>query len=160
MINTFQPIHDSSYRAFLVFAALALLALVGTIFLILTKSKTPKQRNLKQMLAMLLFFVTLISASTAFFSYWRFLELTPIEVKTSSLLINGQEIPFDQILKIEIDQNPQHSLINQSIAPQTAPLLKVQTNNEQLLVISKKQYDIDTLFLTLRKAIDTWKDNR
>ena len=157
-MEVFPPIHAGPHQSAVIFTIVAVLSILGSIVLLNSnKKKPPKQRMLRQMVAMLLFFVSLISASTAFFSHWRSLQLNPIEVQSTALLISGQEIPFENIRKIEIDQNPQPSLINQSVARQSAPLLKVHTNDQQLLVISKQQYDIESLFLALQKAVDTWR---
>ena len=155
-IHTFAAVNSANLQYFQIFlvVSVGLLALSGYLF---WKKGKRQARNMRLLLSMLAFFGFIIAASTSFFSWlaWQ---------KTGSILIYKDSIrtpygiaSFSDIVKAEMKNNKNPSMVNPNISTGGNLLLLIEEKGDKMHVISDQDFAVEEVFATLRTAIEGWR---
>ena len=106
---------------------------------------------------MLLFFLFLIAAGTAFFSAWNRIRLGPVNIYTSSIETPYGTIQFDEIRNAKIESNQQPSMINPQLNRRTVKLLIIEERSGKAHIFSEKDYRVQEILNGLKEAVADWE---
>ena len=118
VLQQFESNTSSQQLTFALTVFIALIAFGGLIFLLKKKAPTGKH-NRNMLVAMLLFFVFLIAASTAFFSKWSSLKTGTISIYPDKIETGYGIATFDQIKKVYLKDNELPSMVNPTVKRKT-----------------------------------------
>lgn len=135
---------------------LALLSLGSTIYVLARKFSYDYQ-NRKWLLAMLLFFVFLMAAGTAVFSWMSYERLEPISLYADRLVIGQKALSFKNIKQIKLEQGQDKSMVNPNIVKASYKLLLVEELSGKVYVFSERHYPVQDMMVQLRAAIEEVK---
>jgi hypothetical protein len=151
MQEVFQPIHQEDQ---LVLYIALILAIVGAIGMVITlRRKVERSRHNQNMLiAMLLFFLTTISAGTALFSWLSMHETGPVTIYAYAIETPYGRVAFGEIKKAEIITDQPIGLLPTGSNSRSVKLLVIEESSGKAHVLSEKNYDIQRILGAMRKA--------
>ena len=151
MQEVFQPIHQEDQ---LVLYIAVVLAIIGAIGMMVTlRRKVERSKHTQNMLiAMLLFFLTTISAGSALFSWLSMHKTGPVTIYADAIETPYGKTSFGNIRKAEIITDQPISLLPSGNNSRAVKLLLIEESSGKAHVLSEKNYDIQRIFGTLRKA--------
>lgn len=151
-LYTFEPVHQGDQVTLLLAAVIALGALAGTIFL-LRKPAASGQRNYQILGAMLLFFVFLIAASTAFFSGLFMRKMGPVTLYKNSMETPYGVIAYPDISNAYIYVDKQPSIVNPNITRRSSRMLIIEEKNDKAHVFPEANYPIEEMLARMKEVI-------
>ncbi|PHN06737.1 hypothetical protein [Flavilitoribacter nigricans] len=152
MQEVFQPTHQEDQ--FILYLAIVL-AIVGGIGLVLSlrKKATGEAHTRNMLVAMLLFFLTTISAGTALFSWLSMRKTGPVTITADAIETPYGKVNFKNIRNAEIITDSPVRLIPTSNGRGTVKLLLIEEDSGKAHVMSEENYDIQRIFGALREAM-------
>lgn len=138
----------------MVFYLALIVAVAGGIglFLTLRKKATGEAHTRNMLVAMLLFFVTMISAGTAVFSALTMRKIGPVTITADAIETPYGRAPFGNIRKAEIINDQPVTLFPSAANRRNVKLLVIEENTGKAHVLSEENYDIQRIFGTLQEA--------
>lgn len=153
MTEVFQPTHQEDQMVMYVAIILAVIGLAG-LWLTLRKKVSGDARNRNMLVAMLLFFLTTISAGTAFFSWLSMYKTGPVTISTESIETPYGKVAFQDIKNAEITADQPIRLLPSGSGHGTVKLLIIEEKSGKAHVMSEENYDIQRILGALRKAVE------
>ena len=140
-IQTFEPITSELDSQFYLFLGIALITAIGLGLYNRKKLAYPKRKQ-QQMISMLGFFVILIAAGSAFFSW-----LTTTKIKTVTISEESIETPYgtaaiDNIRKTYFYMDQQTSRFSSNMVLDTTRFLIIEEYGKKTHALSEENYDI------------------
>ncbi|MCB0649999.1 MAG: hypothetical protein KDC85_01840 [Saprospiraceae bacterium] len=154
-LYTFLPTHSSDQMTFWGSFIIVLIAAAALFYLLRKKSAGDAYRR-QMLLAMLVFFAMIMSAVTAFFSFWSLRKTGPVYVYEQSITTPYGNAEFKNINKAYIDLNKQQSLLNPGTSTKSVRMLFLEESHGKIHVLSEENYDIDQIFMRM-KSLTTGK---
>ncbi|MEZ4993655.1 MAG: hypothetical protein R2824_24745 [Saprospiraceae bacterium] len=154
MQEVFQPIHQEDQTALYLAIFIAIAAGIG-LFLTLRKKATGEAHTRNMIVAMLLFFVTMISVGTAVFSLLTMHKIGPVTISQDAIETPYGRASFGNISKAEIISDQPVTLLPSAGNRRTVRLLVIEENSGKAHVLSEKNYDIQRIFGALQEA---WRE--
>ena len=155
-LHIFEPIKKSLDATTWLALVFAIMAFIGMFFLLKRKVER-RQRNRYQLGAMLLFFVGLIALSTAFFNFWSSQRIGTLKIYNTSIEINGNTIPFEQLKGSYIHIDQQKSFVNPALVNKSTELLVIEEKNGKTRVLSEEYYDVRAIIGILQPLLNQQK---
>lgn len=156
LLASFQAaaaVDEPAFLLSLAAAAAGLLGMIGVLW-----RKPPRERHNQNMLiAMLLFFVFIIGASTAFFTWLRQQQLKPVNIYTDRIETPFGEAPFQRIRNAKIMAHSEGSPLGAYNRNQTR-LLTIIERDGKTHVMSESDYPIERILNQLREAVKAWEE--
>lgn len=153
LLYTFEPV-KSGFN-FTIWVALILMAcaVAGMVFL-LKKKSTEISYNMRMLGAMLLFFVAIISASTAFFSFWASSRTTTVKIYKKSVETDRGRVTFKNLkgAYINADKGSSGGLMP-STKRDTTKLLIIEEKTGRTHVLSSYNYNVMKIVRLLQPMI-------
>jgi hypothetical protein len=152
LLHTIEPSGSSELSTILIAIFVALGAAAAT-FALLRTSATGGQRSRILAGAMLLFFLFLISSSTAFFSWLKMQKVGPVKIYRHAVETPYGKAAFQDIKNIYIHLDQQPSRINPNQARRQTRLLVIEERQGKAHLLSEEDYDIMEVMAKLKKAM-------
>lgn len=153
MQEVFQPTHQEDQLTLYIGILLAVAGAVG-LFLSLRKKATGEAHRRNMLVAMLLFFLTIISSGTAFFSWWSIRKIGPVRITDDAITTPYGKAIFRDIRKAEIIADQPVRLIPSNNNQAVVKLLVIEEQSGKTHVLSEENYDIQRIFGALREAME------
>lgn len=131
---------------------IALGALGGAVALYRSKSAA-SNRNYRVLGAMLLFFVFLIAAATAVFSFWTTQKIDTVYIYENAVETPYGRVEFSNLKDAKIETQRQPSLINPSITRSSSRVLIIEEEDGKKHLLSEENYDIQEILRRLREVV-------
>lgn len=157
IIQTFQPTATSDQSSFWAGIMVAILALAGMVFLLLRPAKQG-DRNRRLLVAMLSFFVFLIAASTAFFSWWSMEKTGPVHFYAAGIQTPYGKVKFQEIRNAYIHQDKEKSLVNPNVVTRATNILVIEEISGKTHALSEAQYPISQILGRLKNELKGKKE--
>lgn len=157
-LYTFEAVHDSNHLSFLIALLFAIIALGGLIAL-LRRKVARENHNRNMLLALLTFFVFLIAASTAFFSWLAAKKIGTVAIYPDAIETSYGRAAFEHIRNAGFKDDKQPSLINPNISRKTTKLLIIEESDGKTHVLSEENYEIPKIWNKLKEAMEKWEDS-
>jgi len=151
MQEVFQPTHQEDQLVLYTAAILAIAGAIGLI-LMLRKKRTRETYNRNMLIAMLLFFLTIISTGSAFFSWLSMYKTGPVTISADAIETPYGKAQLSSIRKAEIIADQPVTLFPGNQDSRTVRLLIIEEHSGKTHVLSEKNYDIQRILGTLRQA--------
>ncbi len=155
-LHTFQAQHAENQFGLWLGLLAAAFSLAGMLLLLRRKSGDQNRRLLG---AMLLFFVSTISAGTAFFSWLTMKKVGPVSIYSTAITTPYGNLPFDKIRTIYIKEEKEKSLLKPEGSSVGIRLLILESKEGRVHVMSEKNYDIQAILRTLKETMDAAKSS-
>ena len=153
LLYTFEPVNESGSLSILLSALVALLAVGGLVYLL--RGQTLKlDKNRRLLLAMLCFFVLIISISTGFFSFWSTVKVGKVSIYQNGIETSYGQLLYTEISNIYIHRDKQPSLIDPTKAKKEVRFLVIEAEDRSH-VLSELNYDIKQIIGRLEEAMKT-----
>lgn len=136
----------STALGLIVFTAL----LLGYLYSIRNK---PENKRLRQIGAMLVFYVLLMAIGTAIFSYWNNRKLIDIVFEEKSFTSPYGVVKYNYIKNAKIQTETTSSYANANIVRSKVNLLVIEETNGKAHILSDENYEIREIMGELRKRI-------
>jgi hypothetical protein len=147
-IAVFEPIRSGNYN--IVMISLFFVGIAVAFFIYnLKKDVSYKQKGYKQLFSLLAFFVIIIAATTAFFSYWAALKLTPVKVFSESIETSFGNVDLEDIQNIYILNDQQLAPLSGNPKGDVVRFLIIEEVDRKTHALSEENYDIDSLVQVL-----------
>ncbi len=156
LLASFEAASSSSNDA-LILSLLATVAGLAGMLAMLLRKPAPGQRNQNLMLAMLLFFVFLIGASTAFFSWMRQAKLGPVEIYADRVETPYGVAPYSRIRNAEIIADQQQSPFS-TLSREGTRILAIMEYDGKTHALSEEDYPIGEVMARLREAVKAYRE--
>lgn len=150
--TTFLPASSGQEPIFYIALILSIAGLVGCVWQ-LRKTGTRENYTRRMLVAMLLFFVFLIGASTAFFSGLSTWQAGPVHLYSDRIEINQGTIPFSEIKRASIVKDQEPYLLGGAGNKRTTHLLFVERTNGKTYVFSEEHYEVKRMLEVLKAAL-------
>lgn len=147
-IAVFEPIRSGNYNVVIISLIIAAIALAFFIFN-LKKGFSIRQKGYQQLFSLLAFFVIIIAAATAFFSFWAAQKLTPVKVFAQSIETAFGKVKFEDIQKIYVHDDQQRSRLTGAPEGAIIRILIIEESDRKTHVLSEENYNIDSLLNVL-----------
>ena len=158
-IHVINPISKEN----LIFFWIGLIVSIGSItgmVVVLKQKRNYQEKNKQMLIAMLLFFVFLISISTTFFSFWAHLKIGPVRIEANAIETAYGKTAFKDIKKITFHESNQPSMINPNISRNSVRILLIEERSGKIHALSEENYNINSIMQKLNKAIkDSQEEN-
>ncbi|MBK7870248.1 MAG: hypothetical protein IPJ74_05940 [Saprospiraceae bacterium] len=155
-LATFEPsaagIESLSIIALIVFVACAL----GT-FLLLRQRSSGRARNMNLVIAMLLFFVGMISLGTFIFNTLAHQRVGTVIIYADGIQLGKNKIGFANIENARIEDASQSSFVNPSIVTKKAQVLLISERNGKTYALSSEHYPLAEVMAAMRQALQQWE---
>ena len=155
LLKTFEAAGAASNVTLILALLAALIGLGGTILLV-RKPAPSGQHNQRMLIAMLLFFMFLIGASTAFFTWMRTKRLEPVLVYSDAVVTSYGKVPFEDIGNAKIMMDQQSSPFS-NLDQRGTRILAIMEKDGKTHALSEEDYPIEDILRTLREAVKDWK---
>lgn len=153
----FEPIQDSSGATLWIGLGAGLLGMGLCAWLFLKKEEgASRQRNL--ILAMLFFFLGMISFGTSFFTYWTQQKTGPVFIYADGIKTSFGKTPFAELKNASITVAGNKSLINPNQQRNGTRLLLIEQHDGKAHVLSEDNYPIEAILNKLRGAVKQWEE--
>lgn len=151
VLHTYAPAHAYLDQTTLL-ALLILLIALGGLWWNYRRKVAPAQRNMRQLIGMLLGFVVLIAAATSFFSWLTSERIQPIKVYADRIESNEGTIFAKQIKRIYFEQSIPQAPFKLNALADTTLLLVVENveGGKTAHVFSEENYPIQQMVKDLR----------
>ena len=143
-IYIIDPISQENLVFFWIGLIIAIASVIGMV-VVLKQKKSYQQRNWQMLVSMLLFFVFLISISTAFFSFWAHQKIGPVKIEAEAIETAYGKVSFREIKKISFHESNQPSMINPNINRSTVRILLIEERSGKIHALSEENYDINSI---------------
>ncbi len=159
MVETFPPVNSNHYENLWLALILAVVGISVTILLSTKRRMIKLDRNRRQVLSMLTFFLALIAVGTALFSWVAYTKIAEIKVTEEAISTSYGVAKFENIVKAELKVDKPPALLNPgaSTSSRNTRILLIEEKDNQLHVISEEDYKVEAIFASLKEAFDTWK---
>ncbi len=147
-IAVFEPMRSGNYTIAIIslfFVGIAVLFFIYN----LRKDVSYKQKGYKQLFSLLAFFVIIIAVTTAFFSSWAALKLTPVKVFSQSIETSFGNVDFGAIQKIYILNDQQLAPLSGNPKGDIVRFLIIEEVDRKTHALSEENYEIDSLIQVL-----------
>lgn len=152
MQEIFQPTHQEDQFVLYLAIVLALTGLAGLV-VTLRKKGSGDAHNRNMLVAMLLFFLTIISTGTALFSWLSMRKTGPVTITDSAIETPYGKVEFKDVRNAEIIVDRPVRLLPTNSDRGTVKLLIIEERSGKAHVMSEENYDIQRIFGTLREAM-------
>jgi hypothetical protein len=130
---------------------IAILGFTGT-FLILF-FRLIKDYNYRLLFAMLLFFVAMIAAGTAFYTHLTASKLGPVRFFTEGLSTPYGSVRYDDIKDAYIETDQERALINPNQINRRTRILIIEERQDKLHLLSEINYPVEEIFRVLKQQV-------
>ncbi len=158
-LATFEPaaggMQSLSIAAFIVFLACS----IGTVFLLRQKAGGHARGN-NALMAMLLFFVGIISLGTFVFNTLAYQRVGTVIVFEDGIELGKHKIVFSDIENATIESTGQTSFINPDILKKTTQILLIYERNGKTHALSSEHYAVEEIMETMRAALIKWEQQQ
>ncbi len=148
----FEPIKtelNSSLMTYLIVTVLLALAL-GYF----SKKKVAyEQRNMKNMLLMLVFFGFMIMLCTSFFTWWTSVKIVPVIITETTIETPYGLAKLDNVKNAYIHTDKQASSLSPELVRGTTKFLVIEEHGRKTHALSEEHYDIKEILVALRKIL-------
>ena len=151
MQEIFQPTHQEDQLVLYIALALAVVGAIGMVMTLRRKVERSKH-NQNMLIAMLLFFLMIISAGTALFSWLSMHKTGPVTIYADAIETPYGKTTFGNIKSAEIIIDQAVGLLPTGGNRRTVKLLLIEERSGKAHVLSEKNYDIQRIFGALRSA--------
>ena len=150
-IATFSPLANSAATTFILTMTVGLISLAACIWIL--RKPVIKAYNYKMLVAMLLFFSTLISLGSSVFMGLKLKKNTPIAIYPTSIETPYGVAQYDNIKNASIIADKTPSIINSSQSARITKLLVIEEKDGKAHVLSEEDYPITEILRQLKLAI-------
>ena len=151
LLYTFEPVNETSNWSILLMAMVGIAALGGLVYL-LKGQRLKLDKNRRLVLAMLCFFVFIISISTAFFTFWSTLKIQEVSIYQNGIETSYGSLLFTDISKVYFHQDKQPSLFDAAKAKKSVRFLVIEAEGRSH-VLSELNYDIELIVRRLEEVM-------
>ena len=152
IIATFDPIQTGLSKDLMTFGILTIVLLCGLVIGNRMKVKY-EQRHYKNMLLMLAFFATLISAGATFFTWLTTIKLTPVVMRAQDMDTPYGTVDYTDIRNAYYYQDKQTAKFAADKVIKETQFLIIDEINRKSHALSEENYDIDKIFSLLEKQV-------
>ncbi len=157
ILKRFEPAHGNS--SFMLWGTiLAGLLFLGLCTWLLLKKEEGQKRQLNIILAMLFFFLGMISFGTSFFTFWTQQKTGPVILYAEAVETVYGKVAFAQIKNASITTMGNKSRINPQQQRGGSRLLLLEENSGKAHVLSEDNYDIQLIYNAIKSAIKKWEE--
>lgn len=156
LLRTFETAGAAS-NVTLILALLATLTGLGGTILLLRKPAPRGQHNQRMLIAMLLFFMFLIGASTAFFSWMRTNRLEPVLIYSDAVVTSYGKVAFEDLGNAKIMMDQQNSPFS-NLSQKGTRILAIIEKDGKTHALSEEDYPVEDILRALRSAVKEWKE--
>jgi len=153
VIATFEPLNSGGQAIFYVSIILSVAGLAGCIW-ILKRGGERTSYNRRMLISMLLFFVFIIGASTAFFSGLNLKRTGTITIYESAIATAQSTILFNDIKNARMIVDKEPSLINPSRSVRNTKLLLIEARDGTTIVLSEEDYEVEKILARLKNVMN------
>jgi len=147
-IAIFEPIRTGNYNVVYLSLFIATIALAVLLYTF-KKKDIFKIKGYQQLLSLLSFFVIIIAASTAFFSFWAAQKFTIVKVFPEAIETGFGTANFDNIVKVYIHNDQQKSSLSGNLEGDITRILIIEERSRKTHTLSEENYQIDSLMQVL-----------
>jgi len=133
-------------------------ATFGLSFWILKKPAKGRAHTSNALVAMLLFFVGLLAASSAFFSGWSWYKQVRIDIYADHLTYGTTTIPYANVRKFSLKKEETTGLLGQAGREVTTFFLVIETKDGKTYAISDKSYPVNEIRANLNTILHPNQD--
>jgi hypothetical protein len=149
-IATFSTLNNSTATTFTLTLVIGLASLVACIWIL--KKPVIKAYNYKMLVAMLLFFASLISLGTSVFTGLKLKKNTPVQIYADAIATPYGLARYDNIKNAAIIADKRPSLINSNQSVSITKLLLIEEKGGKAHVLSEEDYPIKAILRQLKLA--------
>lgn len=148
----FEPVKTELNSSLLTYAIITVLLALALGFF--SKKKVEyEQRNMKQMLLMLVFFGFMIMIGTTFFTWWTSVKIIPITITEETIETPYGIAQLDNIKNAYIYTDKQGSSLSPELVRGTTKFLVIEEHGKKTHALSEEHYNIKEILVTLRKIL-------
>ena len=147
-IAVFDPTRSGNYNIVIISLSIAAIALAFFIYNF-KKDVASSKKGYQQLFSLLAFFVIIIAAVTAFFSFWAAQKFTPVKVYTQSIETAFGKVDLKDIQNIYIHKDQQQAPLTGTPKGEITRILIIEEFDRKTHVLSEENYDIDSLIQVL-----------
>ncbi len=156
-LATFEPIAEGMLSLSYLALTIAIACGAGTVIL-LRQSVRGRARQNSILIAMLLFFVSMIALGTFIFNTLAYQKVGVIKIYADSIQLGREKIPFAEIENAKIEEAGRISRINPSMMQNQTQILLIARQNGRTYAISSEHYPLKEVLETMRQALRAWEE--
>lgn len=130
----------------------AFLALGGMIYILLRKFEYHEEYK-KWIIAMLLFFIFMMSAGTSVFSWMAYQRIKKLALYEDRMTIGTREILYEDIKQIKLEKTQEKSMLNPNIVKNSVQLLLIEELGGKVHVLSEENFPVQRILGTLNATL-------
>lgn len=159
IIATFEPT-DSGLQSISIIALIAFIAFGVGAGLLLRQKVSGRSRNTNMLLAMLLFFGSMIALGTFIFNSLTQQRVGTVVVYENGIQLGKTQLGFANIRNATIEQSVQPSLINPGVARDETEILLITDTSGKTRALSADYYPVRQVLATMRDALEKWENEK
>jgi len=156
IIATFEPA-DAGMQSISIIALIAFIAFGVGAALLLRQKSSGRARNTNMLLAMLLFFASMIALGTFIFNSLTQQRVGTVIVYENGIQLGKTELRFANIQNATIEASVQPSLLNPGVARDETEILLIADKNRKTWALSEDHYPVREVLATMRAALQEWE---
>jgi hypothetical protein len=149
---------ESNDRLYLWLGLVIAIGTFGLSYWLLKKPAKGRAHTSNALVAMLVFFMGLLAATTAFFSGWSAYKQGKIEIYADHLTYGNTDIPYANVRKFSLKKDETTGLLGQAGREVTTFFLVIETKDGKTYAISDKSYPINEIRANLNTILQPNQD--
>ena len=148
----FEPVKTELNSSLMAYAIITVL-LALTLGYFSKKKVDYEQRNMKQMLLMLVFFGFMIMLGTTFFTWWTSVKIIPVTITETTIETPYGVAQLDNIRNAYIHTDKQSSSLSPELVRGMTKFLVIEEHGRKTHALSEEHYNIKEVLVALRKVL-------